>query len=94
VNCVGKYDFSGRLTCYNIGENVSSSSYRIDLRPLEFAAVIDVNGLPSVENIEHCPAPLRWPFPVPFTPPNGMCASAPMVVAFTYVMPARRSRIA
>ena len=31
----------------------------------------------------------RWPLPVSFVPPNGRCTSAPVVPAFTYVIPVK-----
>src|SRR4029078_11800555 len=50
--------------------------------------------LVSEKNSYTAQPPSRCPFPVCFTPPNGMCASAPMVGALIYVIPVSSALIA
>ena len=53
----------------------------IDLRPLEFVGIVDMETAFQVVKKSIAPRPSRWPLPVCFTPPKGRWTSAPMVGA-------------
>jgi len=66
----------------------------IDLSLLKRARVVDVDRLRLGVEIEDLPAAVAMAVPGVLTPPNGMCASAPIVGPLTYVIPASNSCIA
>ena len=72
----------------------AASDLGVDLRPLQLPGEVHVDHLGLRVEIVDLPPALAVPVAVCFTPPNGRCASAPIVGAFTYVMPVSSSPMA